>query len=170
VIGSGGGWKIGHVFAKARHYDTVQPMTISLTQDQLDWINAHVASGEFLSAEDAIRQLLDERIAERDAEQADDLAWAKPHVDEARAEVARGEFLTLEAERLRIDAQLASSGRSAFLAHSDETARGSHQQKANQKQVNISRPDIIVRCGSAEGSKPQRFVIEDRHENAKPWQ
>jgi antitoxin ParD1/3/4 len=43
----------------------------------------------------AVRQLIDERIAERVIED-DDLAWAKPLVDEAIAEVERGDFLTLD--------------------------------------------------------------------------
>jgi antitoxin ParD1/3/4 len=42
-----------------------------------------VARGDFASAEDAARQLIDERIAEHALEEQDDLAWAKPHVDEA---------------------------------------------------------------------------------------
>jgi antitoxin ParD1/3/4 len=53
------------------------------------WINARVARGDFASAQEAARQLIDERIAERTLEEQDDLAWAKPHVDEALAEVAR---------------------------------------------------------------------------------
>jgi antitoxin ParD1/3/4 len=46
-------------------------------------VPARVASGDFSSVEEAARQLLDERIAERMAEENDDLAWAKPYVDEA---------------------------------------------------------------------------------------
>ncbi len=46
------------------------------------WINAHVARGDFPSAEEAVRQLVDERIAERSIED-DDLLWAKPLVDDA---------------------------------------------------------------------------------------
>jgi len=40
--------------------------------------------------EEAARQLIGERIAERAAEESDDLAWAKPYVDEAMADVAPG--------------------------------------------------------------------------------
>ena len=60
-------------------------MTISLTPEQQAWLSAHVARGDFASVEDAARQLIDERIAERAIEEHDDLAWAKPHVDEALA-------------------------------------------------------------------------------------
>jgi antitoxin ParD1/3/4 len=56
-------------------------MTISLTPEQQAWINARVARGDFASAEEAARQLIDERIAERALEEQDDLTWAKPHVD-----------------------------------------------------------------------------------------
>ena len=51
-------------------------MSITLTAEQETWLKAHVATGDFASVEDAARQLIDERIAERNAEEADDLAWA----------------------------------------------------------------------------------------------
>ena len=82
-------------------------MTISLTPEQQAWLTAHVARGDFASIEEAVRQLLDERIAERTIED-DDLVWAKPYVDEALAEVERGAFLTLEDHEARMDALLAS--------------------------------------------------------------
>ena len=83
-------------------------MPITLTPEQEAWLQAHVASGDFASVEDAARQLIDERIAERAAEQTDDLAWAKPYVDEARAAVARGEFVSLEQHRAHNAALLAT--------------------------------------------------------------
>ena len=82
-------------------------MSISLTPEQQVWLNAHVARGDFASVEEAVRQLLDERIVERAIEE-DDLAWAKPCVDEAQAEVGRGEFVTFEEHEARMDALLAS--------------------------------------------------------------
>ena len=82
-------------------------MTISLTPEQLAWINAHVARGDFPSVEDAVRQLIDERIAERLIED-DDLSWAKPLVDEAIAEVERGDFLGLDEYEARDAARLAA--------------------------------------------------------------
>ena len=45
---------------------------------------------------------------EHDDTAADDLAWAKPLVDEALAEVARGEFISLEEHRVRNAARLAA--------------------------------------------------------------
>jgi antitoxin ParD1/3/4 len=83
-------------------------MSITLTSEQETWLKAHVATGDFASVEEAVRQLLDERIAERAAEETDDLAWAKPYVDEARAAVARGEFVTLEEHKAHNAALLAS--------------------------------------------------------------
>ena len=80
-------------------------MTITLTPKQQDWIAAHVARGEFTSAEEAVRQLLDERIAESELND-DDLAWAKPLVDEGLAALERGEFITLEEHRTRSAARL----------------------------------------------------------------
>lgn len=83
-------------------------MTISLTPEQQAWISAHVARGDFASAEEAARQLIDERIAERALVEQDDLAWAKPHVDEALAEVARGDVINREEHRARNAARLAA--------------------------------------------------------------
>jgi antitoxin ParD1/3/4 len=83
-------------------------MTISLTAEQQDWLNAHVASGDFPSVEEAARQLIDERIAERQLEEADNLAWAKPYVDEALADVARGNALTRDEHRARNAARLST--------------------------------------------------------------
>ena len=39
--------------------------------------------------------------------QRGDLAWAKPYVDEADAEIARGDFVTLEEHEARMDAVMA---------------------------------------------------------------
>jgi antitoxin ParD1/3/4 len=82
-------------------------MQISLTSEQQAWIDARVARGVFASAEEAVRQLLDDRIAELSIKE-DDLAWAKPLVDEALAQVGRGEFLTREDHRARTAVLLAS--------------------------------------------------------------
>lgn len=76
-------------------------MTITLTSEQKAWLDAHVARGDFASVEDAVRQLVDERIAERVLEENDDMAWAKPTVDEALAAVERGEVITLEEHKTR---------------------------------------------------------------------
>ena len=82
-------------------------MDITLTPEQETWIGAHVAAGDFPSVEAAARQLIDDRIATLDVER-DDLAWAKPFVDEARVAVARGEFITLEEHRARNSRRLAA--------------------------------------------------------------
>jgi antitoxin ParD1/3/4 len=82
-------------------------MPITLTPEQEAWCKSHVASGDFASVEEAARQLIDERIAERELE-SDDMAWAKPYVDEALAEVARGEEITLEEHKARNAARLAA--------------------------------------------------------------
>jgi antitoxin ParD1/3/4 len=75
-------------------------MTISLTPEQQAWIVARVARGDFASVEAAVRQLIDERIAEQSIED-DDLAWAKPLVDEAIAGAERGDVITLEEHKAR---------------------------------------------------------------------
>jgi antitoxin ParD1/3/4 len=79
-------------------------MLVSITPEQQAWL---VERGEFASVDEAMRQLIDERIAERMIEE-DDLAWAKPLVDEALAAVARGEVISREEHEARMDAVLAS--------------------------------------------------------------
>ncbi|MGC1861626.1 MAG: hypothetical protein WA733_10990 [Methylocystis sp.] len=85
-------------------------MPITLTPDQEAWLQALVATGDFASIEEAARQLIDERIAEIAAEDDDDLEWAKPLLDEARASIARGDVLTLEEHRARNAARRAARG------------------------------------------------------------
>ena len=58
------------------------PTTITLTPEQQAWIDAHVAQDECASVEEAARGLLDDAIAHLWMDD-DDLAWAKPLVDEA---------------------------------------------------------------------------------------
>jgi antitoxin ParD1/3/4 len=67
-------------------------MNISLPPEQEQWLKQQIDQGVYASVEDAVRKL----IAERMAFEADDFAWARPYVDEARAAVARGDVLTLE--------------------------------------------------------------------------
>jgi antitoxin ParD1/3/4 len=84
-------------------------MSITLTPDQEAWLCAHVATGDFASVEEAARQLIDERIAEIAAAGSDDdLDWAIPLLQEARADVARGDVITLEEHEARNAARLAA--------------------------------------------------------------
>lgn len=85
-------------------------MPITLTPEQEAWIQAHVATGDFASIEEATRQLIDDRIAELSAADDDDMEWAKPLLEEARASIARGDVLTLEEHRQRNAARRAMRG------------------------------------------------------------
>jgi len=76
-------------------------MSIALTREQEAWLKARVERGDFASIEDAARQLLDERIAERLVEEGDDFAWAKAYVEEARAAIARGDVISLDKHKAR---------------------------------------------------------------------
>ncbi len=82
-------------------------MAITLAPDQEAWLKAHVATGDFPSLEEAARQLIDERIVERELEK-DDLAWAKPLVEEGLAALERGKFVSLEEHKARNAARLAA--------------------------------------------------------------
>ncbi|RBP14154.1 antitoxin ParD1/3/4 [Roseiarcus fermentans] len=83
-------------------------MLITLTPEQEAWIKARVATGVFASVEEAARQLLDDRIAELAGDEHDDMAWAKPLVDEGLAALERGDFITLEEHGTRNLARLAA--------------------------------------------------------------
>jgi antitoxin ParD1/3/4 len=83
-------------------------MPISLTPEQQAHLSAYVARGDFASIEEAVSQLIDERIAERALEEGDDLAWAKPYVDEALQDVAQGNVLSLDEHRARNVSRLAA--------------------------------------------------------------
>jgi antitoxin ParD1/3/4 len=79
-------------------------MNIILPPEQEQWLNARIAEGEFTSLEAAVRQM----IAERMTFEADDLAWARPYADEARAAAMRGEVVSLDDAIADIDAHLAT--------------------------------------------------------------
>lgn len=75
------------------------PMTINLTPSQLEWLTAEVAAGRFGSIDEAAQAIINEHMA-RDL---GDLDWVQPLLDDARAEVARGEVVTLEAFNAHVD-------------------------------------------------------------------
>ena len=83
-------------------------MTIILKPDQEAWLKTHVAAGSFTLIEDAVRHLIDERIAERELEEGGDLAWAKPYVEEGMAALGRGEFISLDEHKARNAVRLAA--------------------------------------------------------------
>jgi antitoxin ParD1/3/4 len=83
-------------------------MTITLTSDQQAWLEAHVARGDYASVEEAVRQLIDERIAEAASIDSDDLAWAKSLVEEAAADLAARGEMTLDEHLARLDAIIAA--------------------------------------------------------------
>ena len=80
-------------------------MTITLSPDQLSWIEARIEAGEFPDIAGAVRSLVAEAIAEREDDDVDDLAWAKPLVDEALAAVEQGDTMTLVEFEAHLDAK-----------------------------------------------------------------
>jgi antitoxin ParD1/3/4 len=81
-------------------------MTITLTPEQLRWLEQQVAGGRFESVEDAVQLA----VAGLMTIDTDDLAWAKPLVDEARASMARGEGTPAVSVKAELDAYLRSIG------------------------------------------------------------
>lgn len=80
-------------------------MTLTLSPDQLSWIEARIEAGEFSDVAGAVRSLLGEAIVERESDDTDDFAWAKPLVDEALAAVERGDTVTLAELDAHLDAK-----------------------------------------------------------------
>lgn len=65
-------------------------MTVTLTPEQMKWIEEAVAAGQFSSVEEAVRAAVDGLIV---SAAYDDLEWARPFIDEARRSVARGDIV-----------------------------------------------------------------------------
>jgi antitoxin ParD1/3/4 len=59
-------------------------------------LGGYVQRGEVATIEEAARNLIDERIAEREAAEADDLSWARPLVDAALDQECLGEAMSRE--------------------------------------------------------------------------
>lgn len=82
-------------------------MAISLPTDQIRWLEAEVSAGRFASIDEAVRSAIAALMQDGGD---DDLDWAKPLVDEALAEVERGEGLPAEQVRAELDCYLKSLG------------------------------------------------------------
>ena len=95
---------------RSRGFGVNLAKTSWLRPEQEAWLQARVTSGEFGSLEAAVQQLLGEEIAQLDFE-PDDLAWAKPYVDEGLAAYERGEYMTLEEHQARNAAPLSALGK-----------------------------------------------------------
>lgn len=76
-------------------------MQISLTQEHEAWLRAQVAAGRFASLEEAVAEAIDSLRGEDE-----ELAWAKPLVEEGLAELDRGEAIPAEEVFARVEARL----------------------------------------------------------------
>jgi antitoxin ParD1/3/4 len=65
-------------------------MNIRLSPQQIAWLEAKVAAGQFGSVEEAAAAAISDSMAS----ESDDLAWAKSLVEAARASVESGRFST----------------------------------------------------------------------------
>jgi antitoxin ParD1/3/4 len=80
----------------------IAEMDIILPPEQQKWLEAQVAAGQFASLNEAVAVA----VADLMAICRDDLSWAKPYVDQARASVARGDVLSGEEYFRRLDTHL----------------------------------------------------------------
>lgn len=77
-------------------------MSITLTPEQQQWLEAQVAAGRFASIEQAVGVA----IADLRTINTSDLAWARPYVDRARESAARGDVVSGEEFLASLDAKL----------------------------------------------------------------
>jgi len=79
-------------------------MNIRLPPEQQKWLEAQVAAGRYASIDEALAVAVSDLMSVHD----DDLAWARPDVDRARASVARGNVISGEAYVDRLNEKLKS--------------------------------------------------------------
>lgn len=79
-------------------------MNIRLPPALQAWLEAQVAAGRFGSVDDAVAVAVADLMAIND----DDLAWAKPYVDEAHTAARRGEVVSLDDAVADIEAHIAA--------------------------------------------------------------
>ncbi|HJU32072.1 MAG TPA: hypothetical protein VJ740_11475, partial [Hyphomicrobiaceae bacterium] len=72
--------------------------------EQQEWLEAEVAAGRFQSMDDAVAAAVAELMSIAD----DDLAWAKPFVEQARASIARRDVVPGDEFLRRIEAKIVS--------------------------------------------------------------
>jgi antitoxin ParD1/3/4 len=77
-------------------------MNITLPAAQQKWLEAEVTAGRFQSMDDAVAAAVAELMSIHD----DDLAWAKPYVEQARASVARGDVISGDEFFKRLETKL----------------------------------------------------------------
>ena len=79
-------------------------MAITLTPEQQQWIEGEVAAGHFPSVEEAVRLAVDYLMP---ADKVD-LAWVKLYLDEARAQIARGDYVRYDEFKRDLAARIRS--------------------------------------------------------------
>ncbi len=77
-------------------------MNITLPPNQRKWLEAEVAAGRFASFDEALAMAVTGLMEL----ETDDLAWAKPQVDQARASIAKGDVSAGEDYLKRLDARI----------------------------------------------------------------
>lgn len=82
-----------------------QNMNVNLSLKQRRWLEAEVAAGRFASLDEAVEMAVS---AMMDIE-TDDLAWAKPNVDKARASIARGDTISGDDYLKSLDERIATT-------------------------------------------------------------
>ena len=68
-------------------------MTVTLTPEQMRWLEEAVAQGRFSSVEEAVRVAV---VGLQTSFEPENLEWARPYIEEARAEIRRGEGVELD--------------------------------------------------------------------------
>lgn len=77
-------------------------MNIKLPSEQQKWLEDQVSAGHFGSVDEALALA----VADLMAVHTDDLVWARPYVDQARASVAGGDVMSGDDYLQRLDSRL----------------------------------------------------------------
>jgi Arc/MetJ-type ribon-helix-helix transcriptional regulator len=83
--------------------------TVTLTPKQEAELAALVAAGDFASIEEAARAAIDETLFAGEIED-DDLEWVKPLLDEARADMAKGNTIPFSEYKAQLNAEIVALG------------------------------------------------------------
>ena len=83
-------------------------MTITFTPEQEQWLLAQVSAGDFSSVEDAVHQLIDERMT---SQAIGDMAWAAPLAQDGLLAFESGDTISHQEHVARNQARLADMTR-----------------------------------------------------------
>jgi len=81
----------------------ITDVTKILSPEQMEWLKAQVASGQYPSIEEGIRTAVALAQLQIDTAPDEDISWAKPYVEVGLAQARRGEGIPAEEVFARLE-------------------------------------------------------------------